>query len=130
LVRRRAGTFEEYTSGGMLLGVRDESDYQETCLELDAGDVMVIYSDGLTEARRGDEMFGVEGVQRVLDLQGHRRAADILEALLGEVRAWTDRALDDVTVVVLRQLTRSNSVRMAGPQNALKPTLVAADATR
>jgi len=126
LVRRRSGEFEEYTAGGMLLGVRAPSSYSETWVELDAGDLVVIYSDGLTEARRGEEMFGVEGIQRVLEEYGERRAADILDALLSEVRAWTDQPLDDVTVVVLRQLTRAG--RPAGPQNALKRPPATADA--
>jgi sigma-B regulation protein RsbU (phosphoserine phosphatase) len=110
--------------------VRAESTYEETCVELEAGDLVVIYSDGLTEARRGDEMFGVDGIQRTLAELGHRRAADVLEALLREVRAWTDHALDDVTVVVLRQLTRPGAVRTEGPKNALKGAWATADLTR
>ncbi len=105
LLRRRDGTCEELTASGVLLGVSLRASYPDECAVLGAGDLVVIYTDGLTEARRGDELFGVEGVRRVLDMHAGRRAADILEALLGEVRAFTDRSLDDVTVVVLRQLT-------------------------
>jgi serine phosphatase RsbU (regulator of sigma subunit) len=105
LVRRRDGRFEELTSGGVLLGVRDHSAYSDDWVELAAGDVAVLYTDGLTEARCGDEMFGIERVQEVLDRNAGRRASDLLSALLVEVRAFADQPLDDLTVVVLRQLT-------------------------
>jgi len=73
---------------------------------LGAGDVVIVYTDGLTEARRGTELFGVERVQAILDEAAGRRAADILQALLEAVRAWANRPLDDLTVVVLKQLSR------------------------
>jgi len=120
LLRRRNGTCEELTASGVLLGVSLRASYPDECAVLGAGDLVVIYTDGLTEARRGDELFGVEGVRRVLDLHAGRRAADILEALLEEVRAFTDRPLDDVTVVVLRQLTGAVSEAAALAKNLLK----------
>ncbi|HEY3217313.1 MAG TPA: SpoIIE family protein phosphatase [Candidatus Eisenbacteria bacterium] len=104
LVRRRAGSFDELTEGGLLLGVRAEADYPDTSVELRGGDVALIYSDGLTEARRGEELFGLERVRRVLDASAGRRAADILAGLLGAVREFAEDPLDDLTVVVLKQL--------------------------
>ena len=85
LVRRRDGAIEELVSGGVLLGVSLRASYPVESTVLGAGDLVVIYSDGLTEARRGDELFGVEGVRRVLDQLATRRAADILKGLLSEV---------------------------------------------
>ncbi len=103
-VRRRSGAWEEVTTGGLLLGVRPDAVYPDSRVELLAGDVALIYTDGLTEARRGEELFGVERVQQVLDRAAHRRAADILQDLLAGVRSFADRPLDDLTVVVLKQL--------------------------
>jgi sigma-B regulation protein RsbU (phosphoserine phosphatase) len=105
LIRRRAGRFEELTAGGVLLGVSGDATYPDVGVELGAGDVVVLYTDGLTEARRGDELFGVERVRRSLEAGGTRRAADILEGLLAAVRDFADGPLDDLTVVVLRQIT-------------------------
>ena len=103
-VRRRTGDWEETTTGGLLLGVRSDSHYPDCQVDLGAGDVLVIYTDGLTEAQRGEELFGPERVRKVLDRHAHRRAADILAALVDAVRAFADGPLDDLTVVVLKQL--------------------------
>ena len=103
-LRRSSGDWEEATTGGLLLGVRSDSHYPDCLVELRAGDVLVIYTDGLTEARRGEEMFGPERVHKVLDRIAHRRAVDILGALVDAVRGFADGPLDDLTVVVLKQL--------------------------
>jgi serine phosphatase RsbU (regulator of sigma subunit) len=116
LIRRANGEFVEITSGGVLLGVSAGATYPDTLVELEAGDVVVVHTDGLTEARRGDEMFGTEGLRAILDETHGRRAGDILEALLAGVRSYTDGPLDDLTVVVLKQLThpaRNGDTRQA-----------------
>jgi serine phosphatase RsbU (regulator of sigma subunit) len=126
LVRRRGGGFEELTAGGVLLGVSAEAVYPDTSVELRAGDVAVIYTDGLSEARRGEELFGVDRVRAVLDRHAHRRASQILEALLDGVRAFADRPLDDLTVLVLKQLADPpTAVALAASE--LKLRLASAD---
>ncbi len=104
LLRRHEGAWESMTAGGVLLGVDPEAEYPETRAELAAGDLVLIYTDGLTEARRGDDLFGVERVRRVVDAHAHRRALDVVEALVQGARGFADRPLDDLTVVVLKQL--------------------------
>jgi serine phosphatase RsbU (regulator of sigma subunit) len=104
LLRRQDGSFEELTAGGVLLGVRPDAAYADGWVELLAGDVVLLYTDGLTEARRGEELFGIERVRECVAAHARRRASDLLAALLAEVRAFADRPLDDLTVVVLRQL--------------------------
>ena len=104
----------------MLLGVSGDATYPDVGVDLQGGDVVVLYTDGLTEARRGDELFGVERVRKSLDACGTRRAADILEGLLAAVRDFADRPLDDLTVVVLRQLTDPVRGRNPLPQIGLK----------
>jgi serine phosphatase RsbU (regulator of sigma subunit) len=104
LLRRRDGAFEEVTTGGMLLGVQAGSQYPEAAIELGAGDLALIYTDGLVEARRGDELFGLERVRAVLEREAHRRARDVLQCLVGAVAAFADGPPDDLTVLVLKQL--------------------------
>jgi serine phosphatase RsbU (regulator of sigma subunit) len=130
LVRRRDGRFEELTDGGVLLGVSVDATYPDVPVELGAGDLLLLCTDGLTEAQCGDELFGTDLVREVLDACPGRRAADVLEALLAAVRAFADRPLDDLTVVVLRQLTEP--ARGAGPatQKALKLHRATAEAAR
>jgi serine phosphatase RsbU (regulator of sigma subunit) len=129
LVRRADGRLEELRESGMLLGVSEAARYGVASVELDAGDVAVVYTDGLTEASRGNRMFGVEGVQEVLDQHAHRRASDIVEELLAAVRDWADEPLDDLTIVVLRQLTRPGSRPRGGSQRPIKSGHRSADIT-
>jgi len=105
LVRRADGRIEEIETSGVLLGVRRESEYRDVMIELAAGDALVVYTDGLTEAQRGDELFGADRLKALVAHEGRRRAVDLMEAMLREVRAYADQPLDDLTVVVLRQLT-------------------------
>lgn len=120
IVRRASGAFEQFDESGLLLGVSPGSHYQVTNVELGAGDVVVMCTDGITEASRGGQLFGTEGILRVLDASAHRRAPDIVEELLAAVRAWADQPLDDVTIVVLKQLTRALG-RSRGSIMPLKP---------
>jgi len=126
LVRRADGSLEELRESGLLLGVSADADYGTAAVELDVGDVVIVYTDGLTEASRGGRMFGVEGVRRVLDRHAHRRAPDLLEELLAAVRSWADEPLDDLTLVVLRQLARPAGRRRPG-NSALKADVETAD---
>ena len=130
LLRRRDGRFEELCQSGVLLGVAPGARYEDCDVELEAGDVIVLYSDGLTEACRGRQQFGPEGVGRVLEAHARQGAAEILRALLAEVQGFADQPLDDVTVVVLKQVTRPTEARPGATQEELKFQGAAADTAR
>ena len=70
---------------------------------LAAGDLLVVYSDGVTEAGRGDHLFGE---QRLLDaLKGHneRPLEEVLARIVGRVQAFGDGApMDDLTLLIAR----------------------------
>src|SRR5262249_45037874 len=109
LVRRRDGARAELTESGVLLGGQHGATHPVTSVELDPGDVLLFCTDGLTEASRSGEQYGDGRLWEVLDRNAHRRAADVVEELMASVRAWADSPLDDVTIVVLKQLARSRS---------------------
>jgi serine phosphatase RsbU (regulator of sigma subunit) len=117
LLRRRSGAWESMTASGVLLGVDADAEYPEARADLRAGDLVLLYTDGLTEARREDELFGVDRVREVVDRHAHRRASDLIEALVQAARSFTDRPLDDLTVVVLKQLADPP----AAPARASRP---------
>ena len=79
----------------------------------------MVYTDGLTEARRGEELFGTDRVRETVTRCQKRRAVDILEALIEAVREFATSPLDDLTVMVLKQLT--SVAEEAGPTSGLKP---------
>ena len=61
LLVRAAGGFETLKGGGVILGIMPTAAYKETLAQLEPGDVLVLFSDGVTEAAiRQDEEFGEE----------------------------------------------------------------------
>jgi sigma-B regulation protein RsbU (phosphoserine phosphatase) len=69
LVLRRDGTVEEVVIPGMLVGVTSDARFGQETVELNRGDVCLLYTDGITEARggpSGDEMFGEERLSALL----------------------------------------------------------------
>ena len=120
LVCRGDGRVEAIETGGVLLGVSPDARYPDACVDLNQGDVLVVHTDGLTEARRDADLYGPERVRAILQQEHGRRAADILAEILRAVRAYTDRPLDDLTVVVLKQLTRTGRAERFPSQSALK----------
>ncbi len=75
----------------------------EGSLELEVGDVMVLFTDGLTEAQAPDgRLFGNEGVAEVL-AGGHASPGDACQALLVAVRAHMAAQDDDITILALER---------------------------
>ncbi len=126
IVRRRDGGTEEWRASGLLLGVGPDARYGVATVQLGPGDVAVLYTDGLTEAARDGEMFGSERVAEVLDRHSHRRSADIVEELMQAARGWANEPLDDLTVVVLKQLAAPERGR---GRSGLKPERTTSDSS-
>ena len=100
---RADGSVERLGCGGPVLGVLGDADYEQAQVALGPGDRLILYTDGLTEARSaGDEEFGEE---RLLDAALRHRAcsAPALQArLAAEVASFTGGHLqDDATLMVL-----------------------------
>jgi sigma-B regulation protein RsbU (phosphoserine phosphatase) len=77
---------------------------EEVMIDLTPGDVCVLYTDGITEARRGDEEFGYERLQQVArEMQG-RPAGEIKTEILRTVGEFSEHRAheDDLTLVVLK----------------------------
>jgi len=93
--------------GGLILGAFRDATFEEGTVLLDPGDVLVIFSDGVTEAvnEDGDE-FGESRLWACLESHRNLSAADQLNCLFDTLRRFTDHAAqqDDVTALVLRYL--------------------------
>jgi sigma-B regulation protein RsbU (phosphoserine phosphatase) len=92
-------------TGGPVLGILRLATYEPGVLTLAPGDVVIVYSDGVTEARNaaGEEY----GRDRLRDLVADRHGAEpdtLLEVLLASIRNFvgTEPQSDDITVLVLR----------------------------
>lgn len=107
LIIRHDGTFEELKGGGPVLGILPFIEYQEYKAQLAEGDLLVIYSDGVTEASnpQGEE-FETDGLAKAVIPERGQSAATILSAINKAVAAYTAGAppSDDVTVIVARRV--------------------------
>jgi phosphoserine phosphatase RsbU/P len=107
LLRRGNGSYERLRAGGMALGMFENATYTTGATTLEAGDVLVMYSDGITEAEDTfDQPFDEAGVQTVVDGQGWASAKELGWALFEAVETHSRerRLLDDLTVLALRKL--------------------------
>ena len=108
LVVRAKGGFETLQgAGGMILGILPMAQYQEASITLDSGDILVLFSDGVTEAVDPDDRdFGEERLANLVGLMRDRPAAEIVEEVHRAVHAFTQGApaADDITVVIARRL--------------------------
>jgi serine phosphatase RsbU (regulator of sigma subunit) len=105
LLLRADGGVERLSDGGMVLGLFDSVPYAESSVTMKRGDVLVVYSDGVTEAfsESGAE-FGEAGVARTAGENRHEPAATIHERLLATVDAYDrGKAVDDRTLIVLKR---------------------------
>jgi sigma-B regulation protein RsbU (phosphoserine phosphatase) len=91
---------------GLPLGMFDGVTYEELAVELGAGDVVVFYSDGVVEARRGREEYGPERLTRGLETHAGRPAADLGSRLMEDLDGFLggETPHDDVTLIVVKIL--------------------------
>jgi sigma-B regulation protein RsbU (phosphoserine phosphatase) len=94
--------------GGLVLGVLEASDYEEEALNLQSGDRVVLYTDGITEAvDPSGELFGEDRLHDAIRAAPHdlsaRQTADHIFATLQTFQAG-EEARDDITLMVLKVL--------------------------
>jgi serine phosphatase RsbU (regulator of sigma subunit) len=108
VVVRADGEFETLKgAGGVILGILPMATYQEARTNLNPGDVLVLFSDGVTEAADPtDDEYGEERLGALVASMKDRPAEEIVEAIHNTVMAFTQGApaADDITVVVVRRL--------------------------
>lgn len=102
ILQRRDGRILMLEGDNSVVGGFPNLTYSERHVTLEPGDALVLYTDGLTEARRDGEMYGVE---RMIEYLGVRRRSS-LEALVNDVfnnvREYThNRLSDDVAVLAI-----------------------------
>jgi serine phosphatase RsbU (regulator of sigma subunit) len=99
-------TFEELNGGSNLaLGVMEDSQYVEAQREIAAGQIMVMATDGIWEARNADgEMFGKDRLYKVIRQNALQTAAEIQTAVFESIRRFRQntRLEDDMTLVVVK----------------------------
>jgi PAS domain S-box-containing protein len=103
LVVRAAGGVDAVPTGGQLVGLFEE--YESTCHELTLapGDALVLYTDGVTEARNAaGELFGDERLAALLAAHPGASARTLVAAVVAGLAEWSESPGDDVALVALR----------------------------
>jgi len=96
---------EELASGGTVLGLLPQVSYEETTVDLRTGDVLVAFTDGVTEALNpNEEEFGEERLKKLLRQLVHLPAHEMSARISQELRNWIKDAAqyDDLTFVVMK----------------------------
>jgi phosphoserine phosphatase RsbU/P len=106
LIVGRDGT-RRLTRGGIVLGILPEAQYESESVILRRGDLLVCYTDGITEPENsyGGE-FGEDRLLQVMQKVHDRSPREVAQAILQAVEAWSDspEAADDMTLLVARRL--------------------------
>jgi serine phosphatase RsbU (regulator of sigma subunit) len=107
MLARQDGSVERLSGGGVILGVIPSATYEEYRARLAPGDVLLLYTDGVSEAAnpRGEE-FEEDRLAAVLRESRDRSAQTTIEAIMRSVNDWSAGApmADDLTVVVARRI--------------------------
>jgi phosphoserine phosphatase RsbU/P len=108
LIWRKDGrTLRELGDNGLLLGLRSDEQYVNTHIELQSGDRLLLYTDGILEAANSsEEFFGEERLAGFVAAQDGLSTDAFADALLSKVVAWSGSAsgsqqTDDITIVVV-----------------------------
>ncbi len=97
--------FEELDTTGTPLGVLPDDDYQAKTKQLSGGDILLIGTDGLWEARNQEgEMFSVERFRQLLATWHHKTAAEICSQMLARVKKFTGQKAqeDDMSLMIIK----------------------------
>lgn len=114
LYRASTDEIEELHSEGLILGAFESVTYNSRPLQLDPGDVLVVYSDGVTDAENPQgEMFEEERFRQVIQSNASAGVEVLKEKILGALDQFTEgmAQTDDITFVLIdagKQLTADN----------------------
>jgi sigma-B regulation protein RsbU (phosphoserine phosphatase) len=100
-----SGKVRELAESGIVIGCVESFPYEEFTCEIPKGGTLVLFTDGITDAARGDDPFGAQRLRASLERDGNRVSQELCESILAEVQSFAEggEALDDLTLVVLRR---------------------------
>jgi serine phosphatase RsbU (regulator of sigma subunit) len=97
------GTIEPIGVSGLALGVESGQSYDEASAVLEEGGALVVYTDGVIEARRDGEFYGPERIVDVLGASLRLPAAAMARAVIEDCRAFAGDLADDCALVVIKR---------------------------
>jgi sigma-B regulation protein RsbU (phosphoserine phosphatase) len=97
----------ELDAEGIIFGVTKEIAFEEKSIALNQGDLVLLYTDGVTEAQNpAGEFFGAERLSRLLAMQGPHAPQEIINKIVKELKSFCEgnSFADDVSMVVLKTI--------------------------
>ena len=104
-IRKSDGVIEDIRTPNLALGVQASTSYEEKTIKLERGDVLILYTDGITEAANDKgEQFGIDRLKELLSDTERPSAEALRNSILASVRAFTinKEFHDDATIVVVK----------------------------
>lgn len=105
LLRRRSGALESLASANFPVGMFPEADYESARVQLEPGDYLVIYSDGVSEASNArNEMFEESRLRGILESFGGQSVEELAAGIRDGMKNFTEGApqSDDITILVIQ----------------------------
>lgn len=112
LLRRADGTIERLQGTGIALGMFEGSTYEAVETHISPGDMLLMYSDGITEAENPAGVpFEESGLEHFVAARGEETPASLAPAILRAVEAHArdSRFTDDLTILILKRYASSQS---------------------
>jgi len=107
LIGRADGSMEQLSSGGLPLGLMPMAEYEVGDVMLNSGDVLIVYSDGVSEANNlAEDEFGLDRLTGVLKANLKNTASGIRDKVESALSDFTGTAPanDDITLVIVKKL--------------------------
>ncbi len=101
---RADGSVTGLEARGLVLGIESNQEYEEVRASLEPGSAVVLYTDGVIEARRDGELYGEARLDRLLGERRDLPAGELAQCVLDDCRAFARGELaDDCAVVVVKR---------------------------
>jgi sigma-B regulation protein RsbU (phosphoserine phosphatase) len=116
IVVRRDGTLTRLETGGILLGVESTADYRAGVEQFEPGDMLLLYSDGVTDVlNEDDEEFGSR-LEALVPRLAHLSGGAVIESIVSAVETFVGGSLpDDLTILVAKFLPAGGPVTAEDP---------------
>ncbi len=99
------GNIEELSTGGTIIGMFAQANYEEGVVHLQPGDILIAFTDGVPEALNPkDEEYGEDRLQQILRAVSHLPINDMAARILQELKKWISDAAqyDDLTFILMK----------------------------
>jgi len=105
--KKRKQQIEILDTEGLIFGIKKDISFEQRATDLEPGDVLLLYTDGIIEAENKDNVFfGIERLSKVLEESDDLDPPELIERIMTQGRIFTGRRhfIDDVTLVAMKVL--------------------------